>query len=136
MSVLKIARKIKTFLIIGLIAVGIDYFVYSTLATYEYSISFSKALGFILGTSFSFAGNMRYTFESTFSKSILIKYFLIYFCTMNLNIILNNTFLNIFIDLEFKKQISFIFTTAFCAGVNFISLNYIFFKKRKIVPYE
>lgn len=136
MSVLKIARKIKTFLIIGLIAVGIDYLVYSTLVVYEFGVSVSKSLGFIFGTCFSFAGNRRYTFESTFSKSILIKYFLIYFCTMNLNVILNNKFLEIFIDIEFKKQISFIFTTGFCAGVNFFSLNYIFSKKKKIEDYE
>jgi hypothetical protein len=49
---------------------------------------------------------------------------------MNLNVILNNKFLDIFIDLEFKKQISFIFTTGFCAGLNFISLNYIFSKSK------
>jgi putative flippase GtrA len=131
-SVLRIARKIKTFLIIGLIAVGIDYVVYSTLVVYEFDVSFSKSVGFIIGTFFSFAGNRSYTFESTFSKSILIKYFLIYFCTMNLNVILNNKFLEIFIDIEFKKPISFILATGFCAGVNFFSLNYIFSKKKKL----
>jgi putative flippase GtrA len=131
LSVLKIARKIKTFLIIGLIAVGLDYFVYTTLLTYGYSVSFSKSLGFIVGTYFSFTGNRRYTFQSTFSKSILIKYFLVYLFTMNLNVMLNNKFLDILIDLEFKKQISFILTTGFCAGLNFISLNYIFSKRKK-----
>jgi len=132
MNFLRIARKIKTFLIIGLLAVGIDYSVYSTLVAYDCSVSFSKSLGFIIGTCFSFAGNRRYTFESTFSKSVLIKYFLIYFCTMNVNVILNNKFLDIFIGLEFKRQISFILTTGFCAGLNFISLNYIFLKNKKI----
>jgi hypothetical protein len=44
---------------------------------------------------------------------------------------LNNKFLDILVDLEFKKQISFILTTVFCAGLNFISLNFIFSKRKK-----
>ncbi len=127
-------KKIKTFLIIGLIAVGFDYFVYTTLLTLGCSVSFSKSLGFIVGTYFSFVGNRKYTFQSTFSKSILINYFLVHLFTMNLNVMLNNKFLDILIDLEFKKSISFILATGLCAGLNFISLNYIFSKKN--VDYE
>ncbi len=132
LSFIEISKKIKRFLIIGIIAVGIDYFIYSTLVAYEFSVSFSKLVGFIFGTSFSFAGNRRITFKSIFLKSMLFKYFLLYLFTMNLNVMLNNKFLDVFMSIELNKQISFIFATGFCAVINFFGLNYFVFKEKKI----
>lgn len=126
---IKKAHKIKSFLIIGLIAVFVDYIIYSALVVNGFNISFSKSIGFVFGTSFSFVGNRRVTFNSKFSKLILIKYFLLYLLTVNLNVLLNNKLLVLFFSIEFKKNISFLFATAICAAINFFGLNYFVFKK-------
>lgn len=34
-----------------------------------------------------------------------------------------------FIDVEFKKQISFVLATGVCAGINFLGLNYFVFNE-------
>lgn len=122
-------KKIKNFLLIGALAVLIDYFLYSTLMHLHFSISFSKAIGFLFGTFFSFLGNRNITFKSRYSKLVIFKYFILYSFTMNLNIFLNIIFIDFFSSLKLVKQLSFFIATGSCAVLNFIALNFLVFVK-------
>ena len=124
----KVIHRGKTFLLIGLFAVFIDYFFYSSFVHFGFNISVSKAMGFIFGTSFSFLGNRKITFNSSFTKVKVLKYFILYIITLNLNVFFNNAIINLFSNMKFSTQLSFLLTTGTCAVVNFVGLNYFVFK--------
>ena len=124
--------KLKSFIIVGLVAVLFDYLTYVSFNTIIHNISISKAFGFIFGTSFSFLGNKTYTFKTNFSIVKFMKYLMLYFLTLNLNILSNNYFLANLNTIKFSGQISFIMATGICAVINFIGLNYFVFHKKFI----
>ena len=86
----KLVQSAKNFLLIGLLAVCIDYFFYISFVHFGFNLSVSKAMGFIFGTSFSFLGNRKITFNSSFTKVKVLKYFILYTVTLNLNVFFNN----------------------------------------------
>jgi putative flippase GtrA len=131
MSLIKKFKKFKSFLSIGLLAVGLDYSVYSAFIFNGFSISLSKLMGFVFGTCFSFIGNKNITFRSPFSKKNLLKHFLLYTLTLNLNILINNILFECFSGLEYAKEYSFFLTTGIGALINFLGLNYFVFTNNK-----
>lgn len=124
----KIIHRGRTFLLIGLFAVCIDYLFYSSFVRFGFNVSVSKAIGFIFGTSFSFLGNRKITFNSSFTKVKFLKYFILYVITLNLNVFFNNAIINLFSSINFSTQIAFLLTTCTCAVINFVGLNNFVFK--------
>ena len=123
--------KVKLFVLIGLVAVFIDYLFYIVLINLGFNIILSKAVGFLFGTNFSFYFNKTFTFRSNFTHIKLFKYLLLYVFTMNLNIQINAYFFKFLNDFQFATQIAFFIATGVCAAINFLGLNYFIFYQNK-----
>ena len=126
---MSVFNQIKFFLIFGIITVLIDYSIYRTLIFFEFNLNLAKTISFICGTIFSFGANKNITFslKNDFLKH-LIKFILLYFVSMMLNIFLNTISLNLLSHSNFKVQFSFILATIVSATNNFVGMKYFVFK--------
>lgn len=130
MDISKLYFKITSFFSIGILSVLIDFLVYIGLSKILFDVIIAKAIGFICGTLFSFFANKKFTFNANFSYFTLLKYFLLYILTLNLNIFFNHFFLNTFDKMIYSVQVSFFLTSGICAFINFVGLNYFIFYKK------
>jgi putative flippase GtrA len=124
-----VLNQIKFFLIFGVITVLIDYSAYRALIFFEFNFNSAKIMSFILGTIFSFGANKNITFsrKNDFFKH-LIKFILLYFVSLMLNVFVNTNFLGWLASSNFNVQISFILATIVSATINFIGMKYFIFK--------
>lgn len=89
----------------------------------------AKSISFAFGTFFSFVANRKITFNvNKHFLNHLIKFSLLYFVSMIINVFINSIALDLFINLNFKVQISFILATFFSATFNFVGMKNLVFK--------
>ena len=124
--------KVKLFVLIGLVAVFIDYLFYIVLINLGFNILLSKAVGFLFGTNFSFYFNKTFTFSSNFAHIKLFKYLILYVFTMNLNIQINAYLVQFLNDFQCATLIAFFSATGACATINFLGLNYFIFPQHNL----
>ena len=119
--------EIYKFIIIGIIAVSIDAFVYYLLGNFEFfSYEISKRISFICGAAFAFFFNRSYVFQIKHKniKQILgfsILYFISFFCNaFSHDFVLNK------LDIP---TVAFIFATTVSTIINYLGQKFIVFKK-------
>ena len=125
----KSSNELKLFIFIGLLTVFLDYFIYSLLAFYFFFyISFSKALGFIGGTIFSYVMNSKITFgKNKYDEGSILRFLTIYSFSLLVNVISNNFFLVLF-----ESVISaYLIATFFSALLNFLGMKFYVFNEKK-----
>ena len=119
--------EIYKFIIIGIIVVCIDAFVYYLLGNFEFfSYPTSKKISFICGAAFAFFFNRSYVFQIKHKniKQILgfcILYFISFFC---------NAFSHDFVLYKIEiPAVSFIFATAVSTIINYLGQKFVIFRK-------
>jgi len=119
--------EIYKFIIIGIIAVCIDAFVYYLLGNFEFfTYPISKKISFICGAAFAFFFNRSYVFQIKHKniKQILgfsILYFISFFCNA-----FSHDFVLYKIDIP---AVSFIFATAVSTIINYLGQKFVIFRK-------
>lgn len=119
--------EIYKFIIIGIIAVCIDAFVYYFLGNFEFfTYPISKKISFICGAAFAFFFNRSYVFQIKHKniKQILgfsILYFISFFCNA-----FSHDFVLYKIDIP---AVSFIFATAVSTIINYLGQKFVIFRK-------
>ncbi len=122
-------RQFFRFVVIGVSsALFIDLIFYSFLLSFV-SSAIAKAVGFILGSLFSYVLNKRWTFQSKYFNSLeLFRFYCIYLVSLTANIFVNEYVLNL---LENKFDYAFItaysISTITSALLNFLGLKLIVF---------
>jgi uncharacterized protein rv3789/MT3897 len=120
----KIDIEISRFLVAGLSAVGVDFFVYYIMLNFL-NHNLSKAISFILGTVSAFVINKYWTFEKLQkSNSEIWKFALLYLCTLGINISTNK----IVLDYTNITIFAFLIATGISAVLNFIGQKFWVFK--------
>ena len=128
---MNINKQIQYFILIGVLAILIDFTVYTLTSKISLNISLSKVIGFITGTIFSFLANQNITFKTQNNIwANLIKFILLYTATLFVNVIINNTILNYHSSFNYQIQIAFIIATTTSAIINFIGMKYFVFIKK------
>lgn len=128
---MNINKQIQYFILIGVLAILIDFTVYTLTCKISLNISLSKVIGFITGTIFSFLANQNITFKTQNNIwANLIKFILLYTATLFVNVIINNTILNYHSSFNYQIQIAFIIATITSAIINFIGMKYFVFIKK------
>jgi len=124
----KSSKELQLFLVVGLLTVLLDYFIYSSLAFFFYfSISLSKATGFIVGTVFSYVMNSKFTFgNNKFKKGSVLKFIIIYGASLILNVLSNNTLLFLYDSVIF----AYLIATALSASWNFLGMKFYVFNQK------
>ena len=122
-------RQFFRFVVIGVSsALFIDLIFYSFLLSFV-SSAIAKAVGFILGSLFSYVLNKRWTFQSKYFNNLeLFRFYCIYLVSLTANIFVNEYVLNL---LENKFDYAFItaysISTITSALLNFLGLKLIVF---------
>ena len=124
--------QIVKFIVIGVIAVLIDFILYALI--YEemnFSVSLSKAAGFLAGAIFSYFANKIWTFDAkqhSLAQSFK-RHMLLYLFTLIINILSNYFSLLLFntITQEMKNLnliASFMIATSLSSALNFFGMKY------------
>ena len=119
--------EIYKFIIIGIIAVSIDAFVYYLLGNFEFfSYEISKRISFICGAAFAFFFNRSYVFQIKHKNiSQILGFSILYFTSFLSNASSHDFVLNK-LGIPF---VAFIFATAISTTINYLGQKFIIFKK-------
>lgn len=83
-------KQVLRFILIGSLTVLIDYLFYRLIISVNVAYSYAKATSFIVGATFAYFANKRFTFElKTFSYSQIVKFAMLYISTLSVNIFIN-----------------------------------------------
>ena len=119
--------EIYKFIIIGIIAVSIDAFVYYLLGNFEFfSYEISKRISFICGAVFAFFFNRSYVFQIKHKNIGQILGFTILYLISFLCNAFSHDFVLYKIDIP---AVSFIFATAVSTIINYLGQKFIIFRK-------
>ena len=119
--------EIYKFIIIGIIAVSIDAFVYFLLGNFEFfSYEISKRISFICGAVFAFFFNRSYVFQIKHKNVRQILGFSILYFTSFLSNASSHDFVLNKLGIPF---VAFIFATAISTTINYLGQKFIIFKK-------
>ena len=125
-------QELKRFVASGISAVIVDFLIYSFLINLGLFFSFSKAISFSSGTIYSYFINKKWTFKALGGFKTFIKFNVVYFISLNINIFVNNLIINFFDEQNFKSIFSaFIVSTLLSAIFNFLMIKTFVFKLRK-----
>ena len=130
-----IKRELIIFLIVGLLTVALDFFIYIELSYLGVgNINIAKGLSFIGGTIFSYFANRFWTFQRQDIRSGSVGRFLIvYIVGLIANILVNHVgllILNNFMDLINSHQalfLAFVLATGISAILNFLGMKFFVF---------
>ena len=119
--------EIYKFIIIGIIAVSIDAFVYYLLGNFEFfSYEISKRISFICGAAFAFFFNRSYVFQIKHKNiSQILGFSILYFTSFLSNASSHDFVLNK-LGIPF---VAFIFATAISTTINYLGQKFIIFNK-------
>lgn len=122
-------NQIIRFLFVGSLTVAIDLLFYFLLLYINFDTYISKSISFSLGAVFAFYANKKFTFSN--SKAGLFKFvifIILYVCTLLINVISNESFLDLIGRANTSLLLAFIFATILSATINFLGMKYIVFK--------
>ena len=131
MKLQNLGRQGFYFFIAGIVAVFLDYSVYS-LCLESLGAIFGKLFGFYTGVIVSFVINGHYTFRvknrNLLSPKCFFRYFLALTVSMVINVTINYLFLSLLEAFFYKMLISFCAATFFSMSFNFIIMKFWVFK--------
>ena len=123
-------NEIYRFLIVGFLTVLIDFLSYFLLLYFIISSSFAKTLSFILGASFAYFANNKFTFKyNIYNKKNIFLFVVLYVVSLTINVFINELLLYLLYAFNVKYFLSFFMATFISASVNYLGMKYIVFKK-------
>lgn len=151
-----VIKQITKFFIIGVSAVLVDFIIYYLLSDLlGFNLDFSKGMGFLVGTVYTYYLNKLWTWKYTekSNKGMLMKFGLVYAVSFIFNILINKYGLKLLpefdinLDLAFKagdiknvfsikghKFLAFFFATVVSAVINFLGQKFLVFKSSNLDP--
>ena len=121
------------FLIVGVLAVIIDYLIYQLFLWFAFGYNNSKASGFIAGTIFSYFANRSYTFSQIkWVWGSALRFGILYSFTLGTNVLVNHILLITLVRFHLKVLIAFIFVTSLTASLNFLGMKFFVFRPLRL----
>lgn len=136
-------KQLIKFTIIGILAVLVDltcYYILLNILPKSFSATFSneaiaKAMSFVCGMGVTYTFNKYWTWKQTDrSKKRVVKFGILYGCSLLINVSINSLVLYIlmnyefFVNFPFKYLIAFVAATGVSTCVNFIGQKFWVFK--------
>jgi hypothetical protein len=155
-----VVKQITKFFIIGVSAVLVDFVIYYLLSDLlGLNLDLSKAIGFMVGTVYTYYLNKLWTWKYTekSNKGMLLKFGMVYAVSFIFNILINKyglklipefdinltivTFkdaladkVNTIFSIKGHKFLAFFFATVFSAVINFLGQKFLVFKSSNLDP--
>jgi putative flippase GtrA len=121
---LKSKREMLLFLIVGVIATSVDYFVYFVLVDFEVSKEIAKSISFLSGVIVGYLGNSIITFHGAVSRPA--RYLLVYALSLLINVSINS----ITYAASENGLMSWILATASSTTLNYLGLRHFVFTQK------
>jgi putative flippase GtrA len=127
-----IKRELGIFLIIGSLTVLVDFGAYRSLVWFGVTgVDMAKAIGFLVGTLFSYFANRFWTFGNNSRVSgSLCRFAALYGATLGANVLVNSLALKLFADTISAVHLAFLLATGISATLNFLGMKLFVFKSR------
>lgn len=127
-----IRRELSVFLIVGVLAVVIDFSAYrGLLHAGVKEIELAKAAGFFVGTLFAYFANRYWTFgHAQHQAGSVWRFVMLYASTLAANVFVNSMMLALLQDATGALQLAFFVATAVSASLNFIGMKIFVFKHK------
>ncbi len=151
-----VIKQITKFFIIGVSAVLVDFIVYYMMSDFmNVNTDISKALGFIIGTIYTYFLNKKWTWKYTekSNKGMVFMFGIVYAVSFVFNILINkygleylphnmisltaqnsDGKLSTLFAIKGEKFLAFFFATVMSAVINFIGQKYLVFKTVNLDP--
>jgi len=125
-----IRREIARFLIVGILTVLIDFLSYRGLVgSGLMALDAAKALGFIVGTLFSYFANRFFTFgHKSHMPGSVRRFALLYVATLGVNVLINSLALKVLGNIVVAFQLAFLIATGVSSCLNFLGMKFLVFK--------
>tara|TARA_Y100000994_G_C15500661_1_gene363338 strand:+ start:109 stop:510 length:402 start_codon:yes stop_codon:yes gene_type:complete len=131
-NIYNLRKEVFIFTFIGITAVLIDISTYIFFVSLTKFITFSKFISFIIGASFSYYGNKKFTFKAKTKRITPLFFSGTYLISLLINISINNYSLSLF---NYKNYFTILFSlflsTIFSAIFNFVMMKFFVFKKSR-----
>jgi len=128
-----IRRELKTFLVVGVLTVLVDFLTYRALAlTAVLDTDTAKAAGFLTGTVFAYFANRGWTFgHRAHAPGSAWRFAILYLLTLATNVWVNAVALLLLRDVaQAAVQWAFLLATGVSASLNFVGMKWFVFKPR------
>lgn len=129
-----IKRELTVFLVVGSLAVLIDFLTYSGLILIQaVSIDMAKASGFIVGTIFAYFANRFWTFGHVPQQpGSSWRFGILYLMTLGANVLVNAFVLKLLAEARAAVQLAFLVATGLSASLNFLGMKWFVFGSRVV----
>jgi putative flippase GtrA len=122
------SRDIQRFIIVGCSTVLLDCVCYFLLFQFGLKSSFSKGVSFTIGAIFAYVANKNFTFKNkNYGVIQFSSFILLYFTTLLVNVIINESILGLFSSTSLSLIIAFMSATLVSALLNFLGMKYLVF---------
>lgn len=125
------AARFGRFLLVGGIAVLIDFAAYFVLLNFEVDASFAKATSFILGSVWAYFANWKFTFGARKGRFTELAFAAVYLSALAVNTLTNSVALAIFDQFQWRYVVAFIAATGASTIWNFAGMSLFVFKPAK-----
>lgn len=125
--------ELKRFLVVGMIAVSLDWGIYLALVNFfGLGAVLSKSLSYIIGTMFAFVANGRLVFQSELAPVNFLKHLLLYTFSLLANTLIFGFFKSIFsFDSPIILATALLAATFVSTVINFVGMRFWVFNNKR-----
>ncbi len=128
------SRQAIRFVLVGLSATCVDWTLYRTFLWLTSIIPLSKAMSFIIATTYTYNMNRLWTFGGHSQKELnhFARFISLYLTTLGLNVMINSYLLHLLSSYDLRLVFAFIGATTVSAALNFVGMKFYVFPSKNI----
>ncbi|MEL6245321.1 MAG: GtrA family protein [Pseudomonadota bacterium] len=114
--------------LVGICAVLIDIAVYLGLHALGIAVAPAKAIGFLTGAAWAYAGNRFFTFRQSGGDGAFVRFAAVYAASLGVNVAVNAVALSMVSGWPMDTALAFTIATGASAITNFVGLKFAVFR--------
>lgn len=125
-----LAGQALRFVLVGVLAAGVDFGVYQLLLHMGLLASAAKAVSFICGTVTAYVLNRRWTFNATGGAASAVRFAILYSVTFFVNVGVNALALHLLAGQRWQVALAWVIAQGTATIINFVLLRMVVFRER------
>jgi putative flippase GtrA len=121
--------ELSRFIVIGCLAVLLDFLLYSGGLVLGLSTALAKAGGFCAGSIFAYFANRRITFQVGDTQHRIEAFVMVYLAGLGANVGINELMMIVLAEQVYNYEVAFLISTVSSAALNFAGMKFIVFRK-------
>lgn len=125
---MRLLEQAVRFVLVGVVAAGVDFGVYTLLLHFGVWASLAKGISFILGTTTAYLLNRRWTFNSAGGAAPAIRFAVLYTVTFFVNVGVNALCLQLLAGEHWRVPVAWVIAQGTATVINFVLLRAFVFR--------